>query len=120
MTLVEDASAQRARMFKALGDKTRVQILDFLRQRCGAVAVGEEGDVHPVQGPSFGEVCCHITGKEKVNSTISFHLNELKDAGLITVEKRGKFMVCDVNRAAVAKLAAYLGEPASCDCEAGC
>jgi len=97
-------------MFKALGDKTRVQILDFLRERCCPVAVGEEGDVHPLDGPSVGEVCCHITGKEKINSTISFHINELKEAGLIAVERRGKYMICGVNRMALTRLAAYLGE----------
>src|SRR5471030_666657 len=105
-----DLASERAQMFKALGDKTRVQILDFLRERCCPVAVGEEGDVHPVDGPSVGEVCCHITGKEKINSTISFHVNELKDAGLISVERRGKYMVCGVNRIALTRLAAYLGE----------
>ena len=97
-------------MFKALGDKTRVQILDFLRERCCPVAVGEEGEVRPVDGPSVGEVCCHVTGKEKINSTISFHINELKDAGLIAVERRGKYMVCGVNQPALARLATYLGD----------
>jgi len=110
MIVSEDLATERARMFKGLGDPTRVRIFDFLRQRCCAVAVGEDGAVHPVQGPSFGEVCCHITGQEKITSTISWHLNEMKDAGLITVEKRGRFMVCDINREAAARLANYLGE----------
>jgi DNA-binding transcriptional ArsR family regulator len=120
MIVMEDVAAERARMFKGLADKTRVQIFDFLRQRCSSVAVEESGDVRTVQGPSFGEVCCHITGKERVNSTISFHLNELKDAGLITVEKRGKYMVCNVNRAAVAILAGYLSGPGDDCCEGEC
>ena len=105
-----DASAERAQMFKALGDKTRVQILDFLRERCCPVAVDDDGDVHPVLGPSVGEVCCHLTGKEKINSTISFHINELRDAGLIFVERRGKYMICGVNREALSRLSAYLGD----------
>lgn len=107
-------------MFRALGDKTRVQIFDFLRQRCCAVAVEEGGEVHPIQGPSFGEVCCHITGKDRVTSTISFHLNELKDAGLITVERQGKFMVCDVNRDAMARLRSYLTESEAASCTDDC
>lgn len=107
-------------MFKALGDKTRVQIFDFLRQRCCAVAVEDGGQVHQVRGPSFGEVCCHITGKEKITSTVSFHLYELRDAGLISVEKRGRLMVCDVNREAIAKLADYLDEPETMECDEGC
>jgi ArsR family transcriptional regulator len=102
-----------ARMYKALGDPTRLRILDFLRARCCAVAVGEGGDVHRVEGPSVGEVCCHITGLEKINSTISFHIRELRDAGLISVEKRGKFMICDVDRAALTRLAEHLSEAAT-------
>ena len=98
-------------MFKALGDKTRIQILDFLRERCCPVAVDENGDVRPILGPSVGEVCCHLTGKEKINSTISFHINELRDAGLISVERRGKYMICGVNREALTRLSAYLCDP---------
>lgn len=108
-----------SRMYKALGDPTRLKILDFLRSRCCSVAVGEEGEVRPVDGPSLGEVCCHVTGVEKINSTISFHIRELREAGLITVEKRGKFMICDVNRAALSRMADYLCEgsaPTSEEC----
>lgn len=100
-------------MFKALGDKTRVTILDFLRERYCSVALGDRGDVHRVEGPSVGEICCHITGKDKINSTISFHINELKDAGLVAVERRGKYMICSVNRVALARLATYLGDDAA-------
>ena len=101
-------------MFKALGDPTRLRIVEFLRGRCCPVVLGEDGAVRPVDGPSVGEVCCHVTGLEKINSTVSFHIRELKDAGLISVEKRGKYMVCDVNRAALARMSDYLcdgGEP---------
>lgn len=86
------------------------------------MAVDENGDVRPIQSPTFGEVCCHITGKDRVNSTISFHLNELKDSGLITVEKRGRLMICGLNLPVVAKLAAYLSEVSLKvdDCEGEC
>lgn len=99
-----------AAMFKALGDPTRLHIFEFLRSCCCPVAVGDTGDVRPVMGPTVGEVCCHVTGAEQINSKISHHLKELRLAGLITVERRGKNMICGVNREAVATLAAYLGE----------
>jgi|SRR5579862_6611328 len=97
-----------AAMFKALGDPTRLRIFTFLRSCEGPVAVGEEGEVRPVCGPTVGEVCCQVTGAEKISSTISFHLKELRNAGLISVERRGKNMVCAVNPAAVEVLKAYL------------
>jgi len=105
----ENARPDVAAMFKALGDPTRLHIFEFLRSCCCPVAVEETGDVRPVVGPTVGEVCCHVTGAEQINSKISHHLKELRLAGLITVERRGKNMICGVNREAVAALASYLG-----------
>ncbi len=95
-------------MFKALGDPTRLHIYNFLRSCCCPVALDESGDVRPVDGPTVGEVCCHVTGAQQINSLISHHLKELRVAGLITVERRGKNMICGVNRKAAHALAAYL------------
>ena len=108
-----------AAMFKALGDPTRLHIFEFLRSCCCPVAVDETGEVRPVSGPTVGEVCCHVTGAEQINSKISHHLKELRLAGLITVERRGKNMICGVNRAAVAALASYLGENETADKNSG-
>lgn len=103
-------------MFKALGDPTRLRIFEFLRSCSEAVAVGEVGEVRPTRGPTAGEVCCCITGSEQINSTISHHLKELRLAGLICVERRGKYMICSVNPEAVALLTNYLRGPADRPC----
>ena len=108
-----------AAMFKALGDPTRLEIFAFLRSCCGPVAVEETGEVRPVSGPTVGEVCCHVTGAAQINSKISHHLKELRIAGLITVERRGKNMICGVNREAVAALAAYLSGEISATNQSG-
>ena len=97
-------------MFKALGDPTRLRIFEFLRACCCPVAVGDEGEVRPVDGPTVGEVCCQVTGMDRITSTVSFHLKELRNAGLITMEKRGKKMICGIDRDALRKLAAYFGD----------
>lgn len=99
----------KAAIFKALGDPTRLRIFEFLCWQCCPVAVEENGDVRPVLGPTVGEVCCHVTGADRINSTISFHLKELRLAGLITVDRHGKNMICGVNRDAVVALTSYLG-----------
>lgn len=72
------------------------------------MAVGDTGEVHNVRGATVGDVCCHITGTEKFSSTISFHIKELRLAGLISAEKYGKFMVCSVRREAIEAMTEYL------------
>ncbi len=113
MPNTDNESPDVSAMFKALGDPTRLHIFAFLRACCGPVAVEATGEVRPVVGPTVGEVCCHVTGAEQINSKISHHLKELRLAGLITIEQRGKNRVCGVNREAVAALASYLGGASS-------
>ena len=105
---------QVAAMLKALGEPTRLRVFQFLRACCCPVAVDEEtGDVRPVSGPTVGEVCCHVTGNERVTSTFSEHLKDLRVAGLILMERRGKTAVCAVNPAALATLAAFFADTAA-------
>lgn len=73
-----------SRAFKALGDSTRLGIVAYL---CRVTPEGRGG-------ATVGEVSKAVTGVNKANPRISFHLKELKAAGLITVEKQGKFIIC--------------------------
>ncbi len=62
-------------LFAALADSTRISILNLLAQSREAVCV------------------CDITGSFKLGQpTISHHLRILKEAGLITGDKRGKWV----------------------------
>jgi ArsR family transcriptional regulator, arsenate/arsenite/antimonite-responsive transcriptional repressor len=107
----DNENAQLAALLKALGEPTRLRIFTFLRGCCCPVALDEAtGEVRPVEGPTVGEVCCHVTGEERVTSTISEHCKELRQAGLILMEKRGRHTVCAVNPKAVARIAAYFAD----------
>jgi len=79
-------------VLKALADPTRMHIVQFLANCCCGRAMVQE-DIG-VMSPSAGDVCCHITGQERISSTISHHLSELKAAGIIEVERQGKYMRC--------------------------
>jgi DNA-binding transcriptional ArsR family regulator len=77
---------------------------------CCPVGVGEHGEVVHLRDLTAGSVCCHVTGAEKISTRISFHLKELAEAGLITMEKRGKYKVCAANRETLAKLAKFFND----------
>ncbi len=100
------ADETKLRALKALADPTRLHIIEFLSHMCcGRAAVDEDGGV---EGPTAGEVCCHITGAEKITSTVSHHLHELEAASLIQIERRGKTMVCTLRPESLEALADYL------------
>jgi ArsR family transcriptional regulator len=103
-----ETAERMAALFKGLGEPTRLKIFQFLASSCCSLAVGQEGEVRRVNGPTMGEVCCHVTGVGKVTSTISHHIRELRIAGLVEVEKRGRFIVCSVNREAIAEVEEFL------------
>lgn len=95
------------RALKALSDPTRFRIVEFLSGMCcGTAAVDEEGGVY--EGPTASEVCCHITGADRITSTVSHHLHELEEAGLIRIERRGKRMICALRPEAFENLSARL------------
>lgn len=98
-------------VLKALADPTRLHIVEFLSSCCcKQVAVREDGSV---EGPTAGEVCCHITGADKITSTVSHHLHELENAGLITLQKRGKSTLCTLKADALVELATHITQLAS-------
>jgi ArsR family transcriptional regulator len=97
-----------AAAFRALGEPTRLRIFDFLRNCCCSVALDKDGSVRPVDGKTVGEVCCSISGSAKITSTLSHHLKELRLAGLITMERRGKHIVCAANPKMLRAVSAFL------------
>ena len=64
--------------FKALSDPTRRAILDLLKE--GAKTAGEIGGHFDMTG-----------------ATVSHHLSVLKEAGLISDERRGKYIYYELN-----------------------
>jgi ArsR family transcriptional regulator, arsenate/arsenite/antimonite-responsive transcriptional repressor len=101
---------------RALGDSTRWKLFLCLRECCAAATFDDDGGVRPATGLTVGEVCCRITGEEKITSTLSAHLKELRLAGLIETEKRGKHVVCTLHRENLALLIEALKGPETNGC----
>ncbi|MDH3283223.1 MAG: metalloregulator ArsR/SmtB family transcription factor [Acidobacteriota bacterium] len=85
-------SPDLARIFKALSDPNRLAIFQLLRKRCGPgcrVAADDAGNTVSDIADEF----------DIALSTVSHHLKELKNAGLISCEKRGLWVYCAPNHA---------------------
>lgn len=66
------------KLFKALDDPTRRQILEMLKQK--DLTAGEIADAFAISKPS-----------------ISYHLDLLKQAGLVVAVRKGQFMYYSLN-----------------------
>ena len=75
--------------FKALGDPTRREILHLLRD--GAKTAGEIGSHFNMTG-----------------ATISHHLSVLKDAGLISDDRRGKYIYYELNLSVLDEITGWI------------
>ncbi len=91
------AAERLARIFKALGDPTRVRLVSLVAAHAG------------------GEACvCDLTGAfELTGPTISHHLKVLREAGIITGERRGTWVYYRVVARTLATLSAVLMVPDS-------
>ncbi len=90
--LTEQAAADLAKGFKALGDPVRLRLLSLIAVRAGT------------------EVCvCDMTGAFDVSGpTISHHLKVLREAGLIDCQRRGTWVYYWIIPSALAALSELL------------
>lgn len=77
------------RLFKAIGDVTRLKIVDML---------------------SCGEKCaCELlSGLNITQPTLSYHMKNLTEAGLVSVRKDGSWMRYSINEDKAKRLIAFL------------
>ena len=91
--LTADWAGDLARMFKALGDPVRLQLLSRVASHAGGEAC----------------VCDLSVGLDLTQPTISHHLKVLRETGLLQCERRGTWVYYWVVPSALAQLSAVLG-----------
>jgi ArsR family transcriptional regulator, arsenate/arsenite/antimonite-responsive transcriptional repressor len=93
--LAAERAADLARVFKALGDPVRLRLLSLIASHeDGEACVCELTDVFDLSGP-----------------TISHHLKVLRDAGLITGDRRGTWIYYRVRPERLRRASTLLGAP---------
>ena len=93
--LPSQSAAELAEVFKALADPTRVRLLDYLSRSVSGTACA-----------------CHLPESLGISQpTLSFHMKKLHDAGLVTREKRGRWVHWTVRPEVLARAVTYLGLP---------
>jgi ArsR family transcriptional regulator len=84
-----------ARIFRALGDPSRLAIYEVIRRGCS------DGQGHSDE--EFRQSIGQIAGEFELSlSTVSHHIKELRTAGLIRCERRGQQIFCSVDSDALA------------------
>ena len=97
-----------ARIFKALSDPNRLAILQVLRECCGTQCRLPSD----ASGNSVSEIAeCF----DLALSTVSHHLKELKNAGLIHCSKRGQWVYCSPNQDALKQIRDFIGDTSAAD-----
>lgn len=89
--LSAEEAGRTAVMFKALGDPVRLRLFSLVASHEG------------------GEACvCDISDVGVSQPTVSHHLKKLKEAGLLTSERRGTWVYYRVEPSVVAAMSALL------------
>ena len=97
------------RVFKVLADTTRWRILDYLEDPVQVCDRHDEGicscDIEMTLGLAQG--------------TVSHHMQQLVDAGLVRAERRGRYVYYELDRSRFQELGARLGALAGGDRASG-
>lgn len=88
-TAPASSSVRASGLFHALSDETRLEIVEMLShgERC---------------------VCELMSSLEAAQSRLSFHLKTLKDAGLVTDRRDGRWVYYTLNRPALDEMVEFL------------
>ena len=95
--------SELARIFKALSDPNRLAILQVLREECGGAC--------RIDPDRPGATVSAIADRFELSiSTVSHHLKELRNAGLIRCVKRGQWVYCSPDEESLESIQSFIGD----------
>lgn len=101
--MADSNDSNLVQIFSALAAEPRLQLLQLLRAK--ALNCPDPAECE------LSERCCDVSelvaATGLATSTISYHLKELRQAGLIQTEKQGKHVYCSINTATTGQLAQF-------------
>lgn len=97
---------QLAEIFKALSNNNRLIIFkELIKQDEVRLSHNHENCCGHHDGLCVGELGNKVA---LAPSTVSHHIKELKNAGLISIQRKGNFLYCSVNRNSLDKILDFL------------
>jgi ArsR family transcriptional regulator, arsenate/arsenite/antimonite-responsive transcriptional repressor len=103
----EEPAVDLVAIFKALSDPTRLAVFQCIR--CCGPTCGYDMESGTCCGGCDGVTACRIRCQVPcAPSTLTHHLNELRAAGLIETERRGRVTHCRVRPEAFRQIAAFI------------
>jgi ArsR family transcriptional regulator, arsenate/arsenite/antimonite-responsive transcriptional repressor len=99
--------ADYAEVFKALSNSSRLRIFEIIR--AGHTDASKRwNECRPEDIPEEAVCVCEISGRMKIGlPTISHHLKELRNAGLVDVHQRGQWSYYTVRKDSLKELKSY-------------
>lgn len=97
----ERMTSDLAKVFKALSDENRLAIFQLIRDGCSPDRPLTEAQI----GSYVSEIAQHF---DLALSTVSHHLKELRNAGLIHCKKQGQWVYCTPNDEVLQQIEAFL------------
>jgi len=91
-----------SKVFRALGDPSRLAIFQLVRECCREDTGRSADDLRN----SVSEIAAQFNLSL---STVSHHLKELRTAGLIKCERQGQHIFCSVNPEVMADVERFIG-----------
>jgi DNA-binding transcriptional ArsR family regulator len=98
---MSSAQVDVVRVFRALGDPTRLAIFEAVREATAACDECGESDIEN----GITQIAARF---DLALSTVSHHIRELRLAGLLRCERRGQAIRCSVDATVLEAVARYL------------